>query len=823
MLRQCFKSLLHHPRALQIAHKSSFKPGDAAKRISDLLLDRLPEKAPQHKKPRKIPRIHQDSPPSLIYFQVIGQGTPGGPRSLFMYTNHGKFMFNCGEGTQRLCTEYCGGRTLSQLTDIFITRRTWDNLGGLPGMYLSIRAVGAPDVTIHGPKGTIDIYHGLKPFMANISFAVLKTDSSDPTFDNEGFTIKHIDISPSKQAKKIYPAQMKYTDWSPVRSQAFMNTGRSIQKTNEVSTINDLSQPYDETVTAYLITCKPQKADLVWDKCNDLGITSHLYIRELKAGNDVVLDDGTTVTSKEVMAEALPPQCYIVIEIPSLEHLRSLEQEPELQPGKNLQNIEGIFHFTPPEIMQSEGYIKWMESFPKTVSHIAINEDGTGYESQDLMEFNAKLHIVNPAVFPKLSSDVNPKKSKTGLQLSKGHLIQQAMLNQRLLVRGDESESTSKTYKLDLKALKKDILEIPKVSRMVTSIERDIANSDIKDCFPKTTFLGTGSAMPSKYRCVSSILIETKPDSYILLDCGEGTVHQLHRRFGRLKTQKILRNLKAVYISHLHADHHLGFIALARSRNEAFGAEQPTRLYVVAPSRMSEYLMMYHCKFEPILQDLYQIKNEHLLPVAFGDSTELHQRIYANVLTDMLYYCGFEDFETRKAFHCPGSFSMAFTIEGGYKIVYSGDTRPTDDLIKMGKKKRRPNLLIHEATAEHYLLADCKLKRHSTFTEAIEDGERMDAEFIMLTHFSQRYSKMPIFDEFEGKKNVGIAWDFLTVNPSTYHLVAKSYPALREIFKEDYEEMLMRKEQYQYKNGIDNVLQVTHRGKQIYKNLNFDL
>ena len=56
------------------------------------------------------------------------------------------------DGTQRLCGEYTAEKTLSNLEHIFITRKSWENLGGLPGMYLSIRAAGSPDVTVHGPK-----------------------------------------------------------------------------------------------------------------------------------------------------------------------------------------------------------------------------------------------------------------------------------------------------------------------------------------------------------------------------------------------------------------------------------------------------------------------------------------------------------------------------------------------------------------------------------------------------------------------------------------------------------------------------------------------
>ena len=52
------------------------------------------------------------------------------------------------------------------------------------------------------------------------------------------------------------------------------------------------------------------------------------------------------------------------------------------------------------------------------------------------------------------------------------------------------------------------------------------------DQFPLVTFLGTGSSVPSKYRNVTGILVETQPDSFIIMDCGEGTLGQLVRLHG---------------------------------------------------------------------------------------------------------------------------------------------------------------------------------------------------------------------------------------------------------------------------------------------------
>ena len=82
-------------------------------------------------------------------------------------------------------------------------------------------------------------------------------------------------------------------------------------------------------------------------------------------------------------------------------------------------------------------------------------------------------------------------------------------------------------------------------------------------------FLGTGSAMPSKHRNVSGICLRcaaettdgSDPGRGFLLDCGEGTLGQLRRAFGN-RADECLRNLGAVWISHPHADHHLGLPSL---------------------------------------------------------------------------------------------------------------------------------------------------------------------------------------------------------------------------------------------------------------------
>ena len=80
------------------------------------------------------------------------------------------------------------------------------------------------------------------------------------------------------------------------------------------------------------------------------------------------------------------------------------------------------------------------------------------------------------------------------------------------------------------------------------------------------TTLGTGSAIPSKYRNVSATLVSIPTIGHVLLDCGEGSLGQLRRMFGKEGLKQVYSELKMIFISHMHADHHLGLQAILEDR-----------------------------------------------------------------------------------------------------------------------------------------------------------------------------------------------------------------------------------------------------------------
>lgn len=92
-------------------------------------------------------------PAGIINLQVLGSGAKGSPRSLYVFTDQTRYLFNCGEGTQRLAHEH--KMKLAKLEHVFITHKTWDNTGGLPGVALTIQDIGVPEITLHGPPNLV--------------------------------------------------------------------------------------------------------------------------------------------------------------------------------------------------------------------------------------------------------------------------------------------------------------------------------------------------------------------------------------------------------------------------------------------------------------------------------------------------------------------------------------------------------------------------------------------------------------------------------------------------------------------------------------------
>lgn len=344
--------------------------------------------------------------------------------------------------------------------------------------------------------------------------------------------------------------------------------------------------------------------------------------------------------------------CISVVECPSEEYLPSLLKEPAFQDQQSSsKKVNIVIHFSPPPIINNHEYQKWMEKFP-TARHLVINEDNFCLGSVAVHELQYKLNLINSDIFPLLDScgmDVASVKNNKTTKVSnlfpaetvqaasepdvsndqeatdKLPLLQANTLDCVRLIPKVEVD-VSKTLQIKPGEYVKEITktadfieELRKLKLHLAEIESAIKTKKDGD-FPKIVFLGTGSCIPNKLRNTSGILIHTTKEDCILLDSGEGTYGQIVRFHGRDKSDEVLRNLKAIYISHLHTDHHVGLIGILKGRRRAIanlkssGKEMNVQpVYLLAPIQLLSWLKIYDRNAEEILQDFIFVPNQQLV------------------------------------------------------------------------------------------------------------------------------------------------------------------------------------------------------------------
>lgn len=89
-----------------------------------------------------------------------------------------------------------------------------------------------------------------------------------------------------------------------------------------------------------------------------------------------------------------------------------------------------------------------------------------------------------------------------------------------------------------------------------------------------------------------------------------------------------------------------------------------------------------------------------------------------------------------------------------------------------------------QATFDDAMLEEAIAKNHSLTREAVETGVSAGAYRTILTHFSQRYPKIPVFNESYNDRTC-IAFDMMSANLADLPQLPKLLPALKLLFKDD--------------------------------------
>lgn len=294
------------------------------------------------------------------------------------------------------------------------------------------------------------------------------------------------------------------------------------------------------------------------------------------------------------------------------------------------------------------------------------------------------------------------------------------------------------------------------------------------------TFLGTVSGIPSIDRNHPAIILEyySETKDTLLFDCGEGTQKQL------MKSGISFMDIDRIFISHWHADHFAGLIALIQTMNLE---KRKKELKIFGPEAerfVSDIIDLgyFGLRF-PVAAINVPFEGEEITLVDEADDWQVLSIPVLHTIPSVAY-CFKEkdrwniDLNKLKKLGLPRGYWLKklkklgevehngkkVRIEDianskpGLKVVYSGDTKPCDNMVKISKQA---DLLIHDGT----FLEEEEGKAHADVKQAAKVALKAKVKQLILTHISRRYTDVSELEKEAKKvfKNTGIAHDFMKV------------------------------------------------------------
>lgn len=547
------------------------------------------------------------------------------------------------------------------------------------------------------------------------------------------------------------------------------------------------STTMSKSIVAYVIQLPTLRGKANVEKATELGVVSVQDFKALLNGVSVTSVNGSTVYPHQVLEpEQIGPQA-LVLECPDPDFLEDIASHPFLN-APQLKPVV-VVHITPKAVCETTLYNQWIKQFHQC-QHILLHPDFCPSERamKGGLYSSLLLHLVEPNIF-NLPTTVCHKESLPPAFDSSMIIGQSSMkFHIRPLTRfgvdknfstkmaSSSTDDVLNDFVLDnqfidvieaypfLKSNFNDLLSNIKSNSLIEYHEK-LTKKLFSSSRTKITFLGTGASNQSMIRNVSSILLHLPSGAFILLDAGEGTLCQLYRCFGSTFADEILLNLKCIFVSHMHIDHHLGVIGILQKIKKLSGSSNnDDSVLVLGPRKLSDWLISYSSELSRLSFRFIAVDKKISLP-------SLHLEM------EFVPVC-----------HPMHSHGIILYYKDKWKLVYSGDTRPCRDLVRAGKDA---SLLIHEATFDDSMQVNAVARLHSTKSEAIQVARHMNAAFMMLTHFSQRYINQTqhshdyscfsshLFEKLPS--NVAVAYDFMTIDFDELHKLSDVSSAISEV------------------------------------------
>lgn len=543
---------------------------------------------------------------------------------------------------------------------------------------------------------------------------------------------------------------------------------------------------------SYIVKAQPRKGKFNVEVATKLGVAKTDF-KVLVQGLTVKGKDGIDVTPDMCVAQDVEGRALAFLDIPDSSYIDGFLARPEWTDKEIFGTAEIMFWSLGPGVLRDPRLQEFMKE-RKSIRHHVFSPDvsSNALVLKGAATNSIKSHMIDPDRFPlpvfineprgEIPQGVDVARPGARLQLApRVKFEEEAIIDPvqtATAIKFMEPAVVELAHQAQKKAADEDFLA------QIEATEKDIPNRDTE-----IITLGTGSAIPSKYRNVSATLVRVPGCGSYLFDCGENTLGQLHRMYGFEKAGEILRDLKVIWISHLHADHHLGTASIIAAWRDATAAaasgdaDTPLpRLTVASHIHMLEWIREY--------AEVEDIGFKRLNLVAITGS-KYKETIQDPWIPDpaMAEQTGLQRIDACRVDHCAGALACVFTWPSGLKISYSGDCRPSHTFAALGKGS---TLLIHEATLDDELINDARTKKHSTMSEALRVARDMRARRVLLTHFSQRYPKIANVyanksgegEEAVADQAVMVGFDQMCVKLGDFRKAELFLPALRKLYED---------------------------------------
>ncbi|KAK5116515.1 hypothetical protein LTR62_008064 [Meristemomyces frigidus] len=532
---------------------------------------------------------------------------------------------------------------------------------------------------------------------------------------------------------------------------------------------------------SYIIRNHTQRGKFDPKRAKELKLKSGPLWSKLSSGHNVLNDDGETITPSMVLGESKEGGGFAVVDIPTPEYIEGVLARPEWRSKGVMAGVGAMIWICGPGVATDSRLKAFMEGeVGKDLEHIVSSPDlcanhlaldSAAAATVRLAQVSAKTwsvpHHDNELETPMAPLPKNARVARRGMTitLEPQLLVDEKQIVPTLAIADIESATSPAVLAAAAKALKSIKAAQPARKAWLQNLPEGAGEAEI-------VTLGTGSALPSKYRNVSSTLLRVPGWGSMLFDAGENALGQLKRVFSPEEMKEVLRELRTIFISHMHADHHLGTVSVIRAWYEEahrcvphpassdaerrITFDKNAGLAIVSEPAMLTWLREYSQIEDYGFSRLAPIQISPANPfegrpsrlgwfippatLATAHGPEARAALLKEHEFDVARL-GLKDIQAVNVSHCAGARAVSFTWPSDFKVSYSGDCRPSQAFIKIGKNS---TVLIHEATFDDELKGDAVAKKHSTTSEALGVAAGMQAKACVLTHFSQRYQKIPV-------------------------------------------------------------------------------